>query len=147
MSSIVITALLVLAAAAAPPPTSLDSAVRRYDMAQVNSDKAELEALLAEDYVLVNSGGEVEDKRQFIADQLAPGYKLERFTVLHPIERRWRDGAVLGGLALLRGLSDGKPFNVCLRFADVWRLRGGRWQVVYTQAARAKPEDCSAGKR
>ena len=135
-------ALLLASAPAAGPPTDLDIAIRRYDEAQVASDKVALDVLLASDYVLVNSAGEIENKRQFIADQIAPGYKLERFTVVHPIQRRWRDGAIIGGLAPVSGLADGKPFSVCLRFADIWRRSGGRWQVAYTQAARAKPEEC-----
>ncbi|MEO5866915.1 MAG: nuclear transport factor 2 family protein [Sphingomonas sp.] len=139
-------AVLIAAAPASSPATDLDAAVRRYDAAQVKSDKAELQALLADDYLLVNSGGDVEDKRQFIADQVEPGYKLEPYTVVHPIERRWTDGAVMGGLAPLKGLSGGKPFAVCLRFADIWRRRAGRWQVAYTQAARAKPEACAETK-
>lgn len=142
MSSLIIAALLGTSAAAGQP-AGLDAAVRRYDLAQIASHRAELEALLADDYLLVNSAGEVEDKRQLIADQMAPGYKLEPFMVVHPVERRWRDGAVMGGLAALHGRSGGESFSVCLRFADIWRLRAGRWQVVYTQAARAKPQECS----
>ncbi|MDQ2878182.1 MAG: nuclear transport factor 2 family protein [Pseudomonadota bacterium] len=139
-------AVLIAAAPTTGVPTDLDAAVHRYDAAQVKSDKAELEVLLADDYLLVNSGGDVETKQQFIADQLEAGYKLEPFTVVHPIERRWTDGAVMGGLASLKGLSGGKAFAVCLRFADIWRRDAGVWHVAYTQAARAKPEDCAATK-
>jgi len=136
--------IAALATAGTSGNSDLDAAVRRYDAAQVSADRGELEAMLADDYTLVNGSGAIEDKRQFIADQLEPGYKLEPFTVLHPIERRWKDGAVMGGVAGLKGTSGGKPFAVCLRFVDVWRRAGGRWQVVYSQAARAKPEECSA---
>ena len=134
--------LLLAASSAHVAPTDLDEAVRRYDAAQVRSDRSELETLLADDYLLVNSGGDVEDKRRFIADQVEPGYRLEPFKVLRPVKRRWHDGAVIGGVASLKGLSGGKPFAVCLRFADIWRRTAGRWQVAYTQAARARPEDC-----
>lgn len=146
MMSLLIAAL-VANAAPGDDHSGLDEAVRRYDAAQVGGDKAALEELLAADYALVNSGGEVEDKKHFIADLTDPDYHLLPYTVLRPIERRWVSGAVMGGLALLKGKSGGKPFVACLRFVDVWRRDGSRWRVAYSQAARAKDEDCSGSSR
>ena len=114
-------------------PSDLRKAVEDYDHAQVNADAAELRRLVADDYVLVNSSGKVQNKSELIADYLAPGYKIEPFTVLEPVEKVWGDGAVMGGLVHLKGTSEGKPFTVTLRFADVWARRQGRWQVVYSQ--------------
>lgn len=123
----------VSAAIAADIPADLRKAVEDYDHAQVNADAAELRRLVADDYVLVNSTGKVQNKSELIADYLAPGYKIEPFTVLEPVEKVWGDGAVMGGLVHLKGTSEGKPFAVTLRFADVWAKRNGRWQVVYSQ--------------
>ena len=75
-------ASLLAAAAVAALPADLAKAAHDYDAAQVASDKAALERLLAPDYVLHNSSGQVQDKASFIADQVAPGYKLEPFTVV-----------------------------------------------------------------
>lgn len=122
--------------------TNLDAAARDYDRAQVTGDGQLLEELLDDDYVLINSSGEAENKRQFIKDLTDPEYHLEPYAVRHAIERRWANGAVLGGVARLAGRASGKPFDVCLRFADVWALRHGAWRVVYTQAAHAPAEDC-----
>jgi ketosteroid isomerase-like protein len=127
---------LILAAAAAALPADLAQAVQDYDQAQVQSDKAALERLLAPDYQLANSGGKIETKAEFIADQLAPGYKLNPFTVEQPVERVMGDVALMGGVANLSGTDGGKAFSVRLRFLDVWQKRGGRWQVVFTQAGR-----------
>jgi ketosteroid isomerase-like protein len=127
---------LVLAAATAALPADLAQAVHDYDQAQVASDKAALERLLAPDYQLANSGGQMETKAQFVAEQLAPGYKLNPFTVEEPVERVMGDVALMGGAADLSGTDHGKAFSVRLRFLDVWQKRDGRWQVVYTQATR-----------
>jgi hypothetical protein len=125
---------LILAAAAAALPADLAKAAHDYDQAQINSDKAALERLLAPDYQLANSGGKIETKAEFIADQLAPGYKLNPYTVEEPIERVMGEAALMGGVADLSGTSSGKAFSVRLRFLDVWQKRDGRWQVVFTQA-------------
>lgn len=127
--------LWICAAIAADIPADLRKAVEDYDHAQVNADAAELRRLVADDYVLVNSIGKVQNKSELIADYLAPGYKIEPFTVLEPVEKAWGDGAVMGGLVHLKGTSEGKPFAVTLRFADVWARRQGKWQVVYSHVS------------
>ncbi|MGB3268367.1 MAG: nuclear transport factor 2 family protein, partial [Rhodanobacter sp.] len=95
-----------------------------------------LQRLLADDYVLFNSRARVEDKADFVRDYTAPGYSLKPFTVEHEVVRHWPGGAVLGGVVTLEGTSEGKPFKVRLRFADIWAERDGRWQVIFTQATR-----------
>jgi ketosteroid isomerase-like protein len=131
-------------AIAAEIPADLRKAVEDYDHAQVKADGAELRRLVADDYVLVNSSGKVQNKSELIADYLAPGYKIEPFEVLEPVEKAWGDGAVMGGLVHLKGTSEGKPFAVTLRFADIWAKRNGKWQVVYTHVS-VPPQSSSSG--
>ena len=138
--------LFALAAAAAAQgglPPALVQAVSNYDLAQEKGDGPALRRLLADDYLLVNSGGSVETKEDFIADLTSPDYHLDPFKVVRPVSRVWPGGAVMGGVASLRGSSGGQTFSACLRFVDVWRLNGGRWQVAYSQAAKAAGADCA----
>ncbi len=134
-------ALLLFAAASAPVsghiPPDLAAAVAAYDKAQIDGNRAELERWLADDYLLINSSGNSETKAELIADYTAPGFDLEPFTIEQPVEKVWSDGAVMGGIATLRGTDGGKRYEVRLRFADIWVKRGGRWQVIYTQVAKA----------
>jgi ketosteroid isomerase-like protein len=129
-------AAVLFAAAMAALPADLAKAAHDYDQAQVKSDKAALERLLAPDYVLHNSGGQVQDKASFIADQVAPGYKLEPFTVEEKVEKVMGNAAILGGVARAKGTSGGEPYDVRLRFIDVWEKRKGAWTVVFSQATR-----------
>ena len=126
----------LLAAASVALPADLAKAAHDYDQAQVSSNRAELERLIADDYVLHNSGGQRQDKTSFIADQVAPGYKLEPFEVTEKVEKVMGDAAILGGVARARGTSGGEPYDVKLRFVDVWAKRGGKWVVVMSQATR-----------
>ena len=121
---------------AADLPADLAKAVKDYDEAQIHGDKGALQRLVADDYTLVNSSGRIQDKAQLIADYTAPGYKIEPFEIMEPVEKVWRDGAVLGGVVDLRGTEGGKPFAVKLRFADIWAKRNGKWQVIYTHVSR-----------
>lgn len=123
-------------AMAADLPADLAKAVHDYDDAQVQGDRAGLERLIADDYTLVNGSGNVQDKAGLIADYTTPGYSIEPFEILEPVEKVWNDGAALGGLVHLKGTSGGKPFAVSLRFIDVWAKRNGRWQVIYSHVSR-----------
>jgi hypothetical protein len=128
--------LLGSVANAAELPADLAKAVKDYDEAQIHGDKAELQRLVADDYTLVNSSGRIQSKAELIADYTAPGYKIEPFEIMQPVEKVWSDGAVMGGVVDLRGTDGGKPFAVKLRFADIWAKRNGKWQVIYTHVSR-----------
>jgi ketosteroid isomerase-like protein len=130
------TLLFAMTAFAADIPADLRKAVEDYDHAQVKADGAELRRLVADDYVLINSNGRVQNKAELIADYLDPNYKIEPFKVLEPVEKVWNDGAVMGGLVHLKGISGGKPFALTLRFADIWAKRKGKWQVIYTHVSK-----------
>ena len=128
--------LFSLAALGAELPADLAKAVKEYDEAQIHGNRAELERLVADDYTLLNSSGVFQDKAGLIADYTAPGFSIEPFEILEPIEKVWSDGAVMGGLVHLKGKDGGKPFAVTLRFSDIWAKREGRWQVIYTHVSR-----------
>jgi len=128
--------LLGSVANAASLPADLAKAVKDYDEAQIHGDRAELQRLVADDYTLVNSSGRIQSKAELIADYTAPGYKIEPFEIMQPVEKVWSDGAVMGGVVDLRGTQGGKPFAVKLRFADIWAKRSGKWQVIYTHVSR-----------
>jgi hypothetical protein len=134
--SLIATLLLCSLTNAAEVPADLAKAVKDYDEAQIHGDKAELQRLVADDYTLVNSSGRVQSKAELIADYTTPGYKIEPFEILQPVEKVWSDGAVMGGVVNLRGIDGGKPFSVTLRFADIWAKRNGKWQVIYTHVSK-----------
>jgi ketosteroid isomerase-like protein len=118
-------------------PADLAARVHAYDEAQVKGDKAALEDLVADDYVLVNSRGQRQSKADLIRDYTKPGFKLEPFVIEEPVEIVWSDGAVMGGVARIRGVDDGEAYDIRLRFSDIWAKRDGQWRVVYTHASRA----------
>ena len=138
----VMLSLIALAVAAPAHDAALDRAVADYDHAQIHGDGPALKRLLADDYVLANSGGATETKAEFIADLTDPTYHLKPYVVQSPIERTWANGAIRGGLARLTGTAGDKSFDACLRFVDVWRREGAVWRVAYSQAAKVAIEQC-----
>ncbi len=122
--------------AAEPLPPALAEAAEAFEHAQIAGDREALERLVAPDYRLINSDGQLESRQQLIDSWTAEGFDPEPVEVRDPISHVWQDGAALGGRVTLRGLNRGTPFSVELRYVDVWRLRDGRWQVVLGQAVR-----------
>jgi ketosteroid isomerase-like protein len=133
------TALLLAAspALAAPLSPDLEAASRAFDRAQTAGDRAALDRLLADDFVLVSGSGRAEGKAQFIRDLTDPEVREDPLKVIAPTQRVWDGGAVLGGLATLSGTDHGTRFSARIRFANVWAMKGGRWQVVYSHTIRA----------
>ena len=133
------TAILVLSAApalAVELPPDLAKAVQDYDRAQIHNDIPTLERLVADDYVLVNSNGTVENKQQFLADFNLPGFRIDPYVVEQPVHKVWGDAAVIGGLVHLSWTQDGKHQTRLLRVAYVWAKRNGHWQATYAQVTR-----------
>lgn len=122
-------------------PPDLAAAATAYDLAQIKSDRSELERLLADDYTLAGSNGKNETKARDIVDSVAPGRKTTYVAISKQVRKVWSNGAVLGGIVDARGTDHGRPFVMRARFVDVWAKRNGRWQVIFTQI-----HDVSAGR-
>ena len=117
----------------ATAPSQLDQVVMQYNRAQREGDRPALERLLADDYILVTRNAAVKTKAQLIADLTETGLRLDSYIIEHPHRRRWRNGFLLAGEVHLNGTRAGRTFAAHIRLVDLWRLRGGRWQVVFSQ--------------
>jgi ketosteroid isomerase-like protein len=121
---------------AATLPPDIAKAVEEYDLAQAHNDIPILDRLVADDFVLVNSNGTIENKRQYLADFNFPGFKINPYVLEQRIEKVWGDAAMVGGLLHLRWTQDGKRQSRTLRIAYVWARHGGRWRTTYAQVTR-----------
>lgn len=129
----------VAAPASADPIAAVRAAAAEFDQAQLRGDGATLDRFFARDFVFVRGAGVVADRAAFLAAFTDPKQKLEPFTVEHSVAIRLADTAVLiGGETTLRGTDDGQPFAEHIHYADIFQLRDGRWQVVYTQVTPVK---------
>jgi hypothetical protein len=99
-----------------------------------------LEALLAEDFLWVRGSGAVGGRSEFIRALSTGDLDIEPF---RPREARWfvsGDQALLTGLNILQGCTNGVRFTDPHRFGDLWQLQGGRWRLLYAQVTRTADE-------
>ncbi|MEP7157475.1 MAG: nuclear transport factor 2 family protein [Betaproteobacteria bacterium] len=96
-------------------------------------DLARLEKLLATEFVLVDSQGNVQSRAQNIDEVRAgdPVYEIFRNQDMSArIYGANSDAAVVQGITHVKGMSAGKTFEVKVRFTDTLVKRDGRWQIV-----------------
>lgn len=140
MRSLIAAALLLIAAPALAEDVStatLREIADRFDRAQIEQDRATMDAMTADDLIFVGSNGVRQTKAEFIAGWMDPDTHYE------PIDIQDRyflplgaDAGVVGGDVVVRGMSGGTPFAVRIRFADTFRRIGGVWRAVHIQATR-----------
>lgn len=122
-------------AAGALPP-DLAKAVMDYDRATTSNDTAALGALVADDYVLVNSDATIQDKPSYLDDFRVPGFRLEPYAIEQPLQKVWGDTALTGGLVNLNWSLAGERHGRRLRIAHLWTREHGPWRLAYTQLTR-----------
>jgi hypothetical protein len=117
---------------------ALARAAQRYDWAQEGQgNRAELEKLVADDYVLVRASGRVTNKAELIDLVCHPGSYTNPYTVEKPFIRDLGSTVILGGWVRISGTDNGKPFEQKARFADIWHKGPNGWQLTYTQVTLA----------
>lgn len=135
-------ALVALAACSAHPRADvsigeLHRIADRFDRAQLTQNAAEMDRLMADDFILIGSDGTRQDKSQFIQGFTAPGMHFDFVT---PTDRYFiplgPDAGLVGGDAVLTGSDHGTPFRARIRFSDTFHRIDGVWRAVHAEATR-----------
>jgi ketosteroid isomerase-like protein len=121
---------------AAMPP-DLAHTIAAYDEATVDNDVVRLEALVRDDYVLVNSDMSVQNKPSYLADFKVQGFRIDRYTLSEPILIVRADSALTGGFFQLSWTQDGRSLQRRARIIHYWTKDAGQWRLAYTQLTRA----------
>ena len=138
MRTLLLTAVAPLLIAAAPTPeTDVKAAARAFDQAQLSGDRAALERMVADDFLMIDGAGQKNDRKEFIAGWTSPGTTYEPLVIHDPVYvPLGPTAALVGGRVELKGAENGKPFVSRFHFSDVFAWRDGRWQVVFVQVTR-----------
>ena len=102
----------------------------RFMQPQVRRDRAQVESLLAEDFLMVAPSGRLVDRAQ-VLDRLEnePAAKID---IVDVAEKRLAPGVALVTYREVRREDPARPGLASLR-SSVWVLRDGRWQMVFHQ--------------
>jgi ketosteroid isomerase-like protein len=99
--------------------------------AWVNHDRAAIEAILAAEWSVTDSTGQVLTKEQVMQETFGSADRRIQAMVIDEVRvRTFGDTAVVTGRTRATGSYRGASSTVVLRFTDVFVRRDARWQVV-----------------
>lgn len=123
----------------------LTALAKESDAAFARNDTAFFDRVLAEDWTLITTEGEVQDKAQARREMKDGTFKVESWEMLEMKVRVYGDAGLVTGRGRLKGMDKGKPISRMERWTDVYIKRDGKWQCVTTQATRVAAQ--SEGNR
>jgi ketosteroid isomerase-like protein len=98
--------------------------------AELRGDVGAVEQLLAEDFQFTGTSGNLISRSEWLSR--IPHLKVKKMDRAGIEVRVFNETAVLTGLIELDSESPGKTVKGLFRYGDIFSLRGGRWQVVYS---------------
>ena len=108
-----------------------------FDAAQIAQDRAALDRMVADDLIFIDGSGKRYGKTFFIDGWTGPDDDYDPVTlkdrVVLPLGK---DAGLASAEAILSGRSARKPFRVRIRFTDIFRRHGDRWQASYIHVTR-----------
>lgn len=142
--------LLMVSACARPadrPATSVEEAVRSFADAYRDGDVETVDALLANDYVHINSGAAPGDRDSYLAwnrtraENLGGGeWSVETYDLSELQIKTYDDAAVVTGRVTASGVRDGENWASDIRFTNLWVIEDGAWKrAAFHDAAVPAP--------
>jgi ketosteroid isomerase-like protein len=125
--------LVAIAGFAADPADAVREAAEGWGNAAIRQDKAALERLLADDLIYMHSGGQKQNKQEYITAVTTGPSHYESFT---PSDTRIR---VYGNIAVLSGYVDVKMpgrDNFRVRTLEIYSNNNGQWQLTAKESVR-----------
>ena len=120
----------------------------KYQLAVKNNDAETMEAILADDFILITGKGMVFTKADLLAEARArrTSYVRQddsrRTGVASGLQRCFGlNTAIITALLWEKGTSEGKAFDKKLWFSDVYKLTPSGWKYVFAQASIPLPQE------
>ncbi|GAB3419161.1 nuclear transport factor 2 family protein [Massilia agilis] len=129
----VLAAIMPLAFAADPLLAARDAS---WNELRKRADVAGLDKLIDPGFVLVHSDGRVQRKVDYLGDLSSKSRVNGRIENRDVVIREYGDTAVVNGVSVQSGVSNGQPWSGQFRFTRVWIRRGGEWTIVSSHSSR-----------
>ena len=112
----------------------------QYQAAVANNDAAEMDRILADDFVLITGRGDAHSKTDLLNEARSKAVIYEHQEDTHQKVRVWGSTAVVTALLWAKGTEQGKPFEYKLWFSDVYVRTPNGWRYIFGQASLPLPK-------
>jgi ketosteroid isomerase-like protein len=106
----------------------------RWDEAIVRKDRAALQQILGDDFVIITADGQIGGKSQLMDVVASPDAVIDPFATEDVKVRVYGDAAVLTGRFTQTGSYKGQRFESQCLYTDVYAKRDHQWTAVSAQA-------------
>lgn len=104
-----------------------------YDHALLAGDAKTLDRLYHDEAVFIDDKGRKYDKKGYLPLNVKPGMKWEVAEGVPDSIQVFGDTAIETGLFTGKGKDGNQPFQMRMRYTDVWVRKNGSWVVVLEQ--------------
>ncbi len=115
---------------------SAEAAAEKLRVLMVDPDRAQLEAVVADDLSYGHSGGKIDTKTSFIADLLNGNSDFVSIDISGQTLKVVGNTAIVRHTLTAKTNDGGKPGNVKINILQVWQQQGGAWKLLARQAIR-----------
>lgn len=129
-----------MSAHAAEPPHLLQTDATWNEL-RLKADVRSLDQLLADDWILTHSDGRVQTKSEYLGELASRSRTNQAIANENVSLRAYGNTAIVTGVSVQSGVSNGKPWNGRFRFTRVWIQRDERWTMIASHSSRITPEN------
>jgi ketosteroid isomerase-like protein len=119
----------------------IEALEQRWREAIISNNVAEMDHLLADDYIGISANGTVETKAQALAARKAGTVKITQLDLNDLKVRVYGDTAVVTSKADLAGTNGQSDISGNYRYTRVYNKRFGQWKIVSFEASRMHDVD------
>jgi ketosteroid isomerase-like protein len=132
--SLLLLVSIAVSAAAAAPPRDVLTAIHNYRQALMKKDTATLERIWSDDYVFVNSHGQLRTKSDRLADIHSGRSSIDSIThEEQPTVTTYGKTTLVLSRVTIVGKYSGREVSSEFRSLHVWINEDGQWRLVYNQ--------------
>lgn len=123
-----------------PDATRLRAIQQELAAAWIARDRRTIERLIAPDWQVTHVAGQRLTRPDVFRDMFESDANVMASMTVDEVDVRvFGDSAVVTGRTRAQGAQAGVPYNVTLRFTDVFVRRGDQWQAVASHATLIAP--------
>ena len=141
MKKLALGILFMATAAMADDATIVAALDTKYQAAVKANDVAEMDRILADDFILVTGRGKSYTKADLLASARSKEVVYEHQEDTKQTMRLWGDTAVITALLWIKGTQGGTPLERKLWFSDTYARTKKGWRYVFGQASLALPKE------
>lgn len=132
--------VLLIAILLAVPLSAQDADLRQRDSLwnslRLSGNAVALAPLLADDWLLTHSDGRTQDKADYLAELATRRRSNSQVENLGVRIRQYEHTAIVTGISVQSGVTDGQPWSGRFRFTRTWIRRDGTWVMVASHSSR-----------